>query len=59
VIGGVWVALHSLLEVPWGCGWFVAGFRAEWGYTWSDILQSLNNSDLQTINLLGSVGYRF
>jgi hypothetical protein len=59
VIGGVWVALHTDFEIPWGCGWFVAGFRAEWGYTWSDILQSLNNSDLQAFNLLGRVGYRF
>jgi hypothetical protein len=47
------------VSFPCGCGWFVAGFRAEWGYVWSDILQRQNNSDLILINLLGSIGYRF
>jgi hypothetical protein len=59
VIGGVWVGVHSDLEFPCGCGWFVAGFRAEWQYVWSDILQIQNNSDLTTVNLLLNLGYRF
>jgi hypothetical protein len=59
VMGGVWVGVHSLCEVPCGCGWFVAGFRAEWGYVWSDIMQRQNDSDLILINLLGQIGYRF
>ncbi len=59
VIGGVWVALHSDAEIPCGCGWIVAGFRAEWQYVWSDILQSQNNADLTTVNLLVNLGYRF
>jgi hypothetical protein len=59
VMGGVWVGVHSLWEVPCACGWFVAGFRAEWGYVWSDIMQRQNDSDLILINLLGQIGYRF
>ncbi len=59
VIGGVWIGVHSDIEIPCGCGWFVAGFRAEWGYIWSDILQRQNDSDITTVNLLGSIGYRF
>ena len=59
VMGGVWVGVHSNWEVPYGCGWFVAGFRAEWGYVWSDIMQRQNDSDLILINLLGNIGYRF
>jgi hypothetical protein len=59
VMGGVWVGVHSLWEVPCACGWFVAGIRAEWGYVWSDILQRQNDSDLMLLNLLGHIGYRF
>jgi hypothetical protein len=59
VIGGVWFAVHSDLEFPMGCGYLVTSLRAEWNYTWSDILQIQNDSDIMTVNLLVSLGYRF
>ncbi|MCC6418188.1 MAG: hypothetical protein IT429_08035 [Gemmataceae bacterium] len=59
VIGAVWVALHTDVEIPWACYAFIAGFRVEWDYTWSDILQRQNNSDLTTFNLLANFGVRF
>ncbi|MCI0464754.1 MAG: hypothetical protein L0Z62_48135 [Gemmataceae bacterium] len=59
VIGGVWFALHSDVEIPWGCWNVIAGFRAEWAYTWSDILQRQNKSDLMDVNLLVNLGVRF
>src|SRR5262249_37320400 len=59
VIGGVWLAVHSEIECPCGCGVFVAGLRLEWSYTWSDIMQSFNDSDMMDLNLLANVGLRF
>jgi len=59
VIGGVWAAAHTDLEIPCGCCIFQAGFRVEYGYTWSDILQIQNKSDVQDINILLSMGVRF
>ena len=35
------------------------GVRLEWDYTWMDILQHQNNSDLQDINLILNTGFRF
>ena len=59
VIGGTFCACHTDMMIPFGPGFFVAGFRAEWGYTWSNILQKQNNSDIQDINFLGTVGFQF
>jgi hypothetical protein len=59
VIGGVWAALHSEVEYPCGCGVFVAGLRLEWSYTWSDIMQIQNDSDIMELNLLLNFGLRF
>jgi hypothetical protein len=60
VIGGFWVAAHSDVEVPCcGCCIFQAGFRIEYDYTWSDILQIQNKSDVQGINFLFNMGIRF
>src|SRR5579884_1489917 len=39
VIGGVFVSVHSDIEVPCGNVMFYGGVRGEWSYTWSDILQ--------------------
>ena len=58
-IGGVWAAAHTDLEIPCGCCTFQAGFRVEYGYTWADILQVQNKSDVQDINLLFNLGVRF
>ncbi len=57
VIGGLFVALHSDLEFPCGGCTFFGGFRAEWGYTWGDILQRA--SDVSDVNLLVTLGVRF
>jgi hypothetical protein len=59
VNAGIFLAIHSDLEIPCGCCIFLAGLRSEYGYTWSDILQRQNNSDIQDINLLVNLGLRF
>ena len=56
---GVFLAVHSDVEIPCGCCIFQAGLRSEYGYTWSDILQRQNNSDIQDISLLVNLGLRF
>jgi hypothetical protein len=58
-IAGIFVSLHSDLEIPYGCITLIAGMRLEWDYTWTDILQSQNNGDVQDINLLFNAGFRF
>jgi hypothetical protein len=59
VIAGVWVGVHSDVEIPWGCSTFVVGLRLEWDYVWSDILQIQNDSDLMDLNLMLNFGVRF
>ena len=58
-IAGLFASIHSDLEYPYGCITLLAGFRLEWDYTWMDILQHQNNSDLQDLNFLFSAGMRF
>lgn len=57
VIGAVYTALQSDLEIPFGGCVLQGGFRSEWGYTWSDILQGV--SDVQDVNLLINLGVRY
>jgi hypothetical protein len=59
VIAGTFGSIHSDLEIPCRCCIFQAGIRAEYGYTWGDILQRSTNSDVQDINLLFTLGTRF
>jgi hypothetical protein len=59
VISGLFAVLNVDTEIPCGCCTFLAGMRFEWGYTWSDILQQQNLSDLQDINILFTAGVRF
>ncbi len=59
VNAGVFLAVHSDLEIPCGCCILLAGLRSEYGYTWADILQRQNNSDVQDISLLFNLGVRF
>jgi hypothetical protein len=56
VIGGVFFAVHSDAEIPWGRNLLIAGFRLEWDYTWSDIL---HEADVQDLNILITAGVRF
>ena len=59
VTGGVFAAVHADYEVPCGAWQFMAGLRAEWAYTWSDILQHQNRTDNQDLNLMLTAGVRF
>jgi hypothetical protein len=60
VISGLFANLSTDVEIPCGCCCtFLVGMRAEWGYTWSDILQRQNDSDLQDVNILFTAGVRF
>jgi hypothetical protein len=58
-IGSAFLGLHSDVEIPCGCCVFMAGLRAELNYTWSDILQRQNDSNLLDVNLLITCGVRF
>lgn len=57
VIGGVWVSLHSDVEIPVRSAIFQFGFRMEWSYTFSDILQQ--QSDIVDVNLVFGAGVRY
>jgi hypothetical protein len=58
-ISGFFFSLHSDLEIPCGCCILFAGLRMEYGYTFSKILQQQNDTDLQVLNFVGTVGLRF
>jgi hypothetical protein len=58
-IGSVFVAVHTDIEVPCGCCIFQYGFRVEWDYVWSDVLQIQNDGDMQDLNILFTAGVRF
>jgi hypothetical protein len=53
------IALHTDLECPCCTVVFLAGFRAEWAYTSSNILQRQNDSDVMDVNFLVTTGVRF
>jgi hypothetical protein len=59
VIGGLFIAGHSDIEVPCGCAVLQFGIRTEYGYTWTDVLQSQNPGDFQSFSLLFNLGVRF
>jgi hypothetical protein len=58
-IASTFLGLHSDVEIPCGCCVFMAGLRAELSYTWSDILQRQNDSNMLDVNLLITCGVRF
>lgn len=63
VIGGIYAGVQGDLEFPCGCCCangcciFMAGFRLEYAYTWTDILQ--RQADVQDINCLLNLGVRY
>jgi hypothetical protein len=59
VCGSLFAAAYSDVEYPCGGAVFQAGIRIEWDYNWSDILQLQNNSDMQDLNFLLNLGFRF
>jgi hypothetical protein len=58
-IGGTYFAIYGDVEYPWHCCVFTAGLRTEYGYTWTDILQHQNRTDIQDLNVLLTLGVRF
>jgi hypothetical protein len=56
---GAFGAVHSDIEIPCGACIFVTGIRVEWGYTWMNILQSHNDSNIADLSVLYSAGFRF
>ncbi len=59
MIGGGMAAVHSDLEMPYGHCILQAGVRLEYSYTWSTILQSQNDTNLMSLNLMFTTGVRF
>jgi len=59
VAGGVFIALHTDVEWPCGACIYQAGFRAEWSYTFSEILQDQNNAEVYDVLLMLNLGVRF
>jgi hypothetical protein len=57
-IDGAFIGAHTDVEIPCGCCIFQAGFRVEWDYTATNLLQG-NPADLYDVNLLFTVGTRF
>lgn len=51
------IGIFTDLEIPWGAVLFNAGFRCEWAYTYSGILETPSNS--QEINLTFNIGVRY
>jgi hypothetical protein len=58
-IGGLFVAAYSDVEIPVGSLIFFTGVRMEWGYTWNQILTTVNDANNTDINLLFQLGLRF
>jgi hypothetical protein len=59
VFGGTVLSLHTDVEIPRGAVIYQAGFRAEWDYTFSEILQDGNNGNVFDVNLMLTLGVRF
>jgi hypothetical protein len=57
VIGGAYVGAHIGYECPWNDLLLQVGFRVEYAYTWSDILQT--STDMSELNFLFTAGIRF
>lgn len=56
---GFITAVHSDFEIPRGCCTMVTGFRVEWEHDWMDVLQTQNNSNISSLNLLLNFGVRY
>lgn len=57
VIGAVFAAAYGDIAFPVGAVTILTGVRAEWDYTWSDIMQI--SSDVMSINVLFTAGLLF
>jgi hypothetical protein len=59
VIGAPVVSVHTDIEWPCGACIYQAGFRAEWSYTFSEILQDQNDANVSEGLLMLNLGVRF
>lgn len=59
VIGGVGLAAFTDFEYFCGCCVFTFGARVEYGFVWSDVLQSHNDADLNYVNVMFTGGVKF
>jgi hypothetical protein len=60
VIGGLYLAAHTDLELPLGGCKFVTGVRIEWGHTWMNFFKvPYTSSDVEDLSFLFSAGIRF
>jgi hypothetical protein len=57
-ITGVFVELHSNLEVPLGSVIFFAGVQVQYGYDWTNLAPPVPG-DISSINVLLTTGFRF
>lgn len=58
-LGNVYTDIHTDIDVPFGPGFIIFGAKAMVGYTFSNILQSQNNSDILEASFLLQTGYRW
>jgi hypothetical protein len=58
VISAMFAAIHSDVEIPFKSCVFLAGVRAEWFYSWSDIIPAIG-SNIANVNLLYTGGIRY
>jgi hypothetical protein len=58
VAHGFTIGAHWNTEVPMGSWIAFTGFRAQWGYHWSNIIPP-QDGNFQTLNLLWTIGVRF
>jgi hypothetical protein len=58
VIEGIFAAIHTDLEIPWGRCTYLAGVRGEYGFTWSNIFAP-GQGDMQDLTLLFNLGVRY
>lgn len=58
VYHGVFLGVHSDYERPLGAAILFAGLRAQWGYTWTDLIPP-QDGEIQDINLLMTFGVRY
>lgn len=58
IFHSVFVGTHLDWEVPMGSWIFVSGFRAEWDYTWTNLIPP-SNGDIVSVNLWFNAGVRY
>ena len=58
IFHSVFAAARLDWEVPVGSWIFVSGLRAEWDYTWTNVIPP-SNGDIVSINLWLTAGVRF